>query len=132
MIRSGPIDEDDVKRIAGALGLSVSEILHHQWVDNGHGMVAVMFESAEKVLSIKLDWLALSPFNLGVFGLQHAGSETTVEVRAFIGREGYEDPATGSLNASLAQCLIAASLLHSPYIAAQGTALQHSGCIDLH
>lgn len=127
LIRSGPIDDIALAQIASALGLSVSDIVHHQWVDNGPGWCAVMLDSAEKVLSIKPNWVALSPFNLGVVGPYHAGCETAVEVRAFVGSEGCEDPVTGSLNASLAQWLIAAGVLRSPYIASQGTAMQRAG-----
>ena len=53
------------------------------------------------------------------------------EVRAFVGGGGYEDPVTGSLNASLAQWLIGAGLARSPYVAAQGTALQRTGRVHL-
>jgi len=52
-------------------------------------------------------------------------------VRAFVGRGGYEDPVTGSLNASLAQWLMGAGLIKSPYIAAQGTILQRNGRVHL-
>ncbi len=52
-------------------------------------------------------------------------------MRAFIGDGGYEDPVTGSLNASLAQWLFGAELAKSPYVAAQGTALQRAGRIHL-
>jgi predicted PhzF superfamily epimerase YddE/YHI9 len=54
-------------------------------------------------------------------------------VRAFIGggSSGYEDPVTGSLNASLAQWLIGAGLAQSPYVAAQGTALKRVGRVHL-
>lgn len=131
LIRSGPIEEDDVRKIAGALGLSASDIVHHQWVDNGPGWCAVMLDSAEKVLALKPDWAALFPLNLGVVGLHQPGSEATLEVRSFIGAGGYEDPVTGSLNASLAQWLTGAGLVQPTYIAAQGTALQRSGRVYL-
>ena len=131
LIRSGPISDDDLAQIARALDLSVSDIAHHQWVDNGPGWCAVMLDSAERVLSIKPDWAALSPFNLGVVGLHYSGGDATVEVRAFIGKGGYEDPVTGSLNASLAQWLMAAGLVKSPYIAAQGTVIQRAGRVHL-
>lgn len=42
-----------------------------------------------------------------------------------------EDPVTGSLNASLAQWLLGAGLARSPYVAAQGTALQRAGRVHL-
>ncbi|MGH8708492.1 MAG: PhzF family phenazine biosynthesis protein, partial [Burkholderiales bacterium] len=48
---------------------------------------------------------------------------------AFVG--GYEDPVTGSLNASLAQWLIGAGLAESSYVASQGTALQRTGRVHL-
>lgn len=131
LIRSGPISDDDLAQIARALDLSASDIAHHQWVDNGPGWCAVMLDSAERVLSIKPDWAALSPFNLGVVGLHYSGGDATVEVRAFIGKGGYEDPVTGSLNASLAQWLMAAGLVKSPYIASQGTVIQRAGRVHL-
>jgi predicted PhzF superfamily epimerase YddE/YHI9 len=43
------------------------------------------------------------------------------------GAGGYEDPVTGSLNASLAQWLIGAGLAPPAYIAVQGTALGRDG-----
>ena len=52
-------------------------------------------------------------------------------MRAFIGGGGYEDPVTGSLNASLAQWLIGAGLAKSSYVAAQGAALQRAGRVYL-
>ncbi|MCL7944774.1 PhzF family phenazine biosynthesis protein [Marinobacter sp. ATCH36] len=131
LIRSGPIAKGDLAQIARGLGLSVADIAHHQWVDNGPGWCAVMLDSAERVLSIKPDWATLLPFNLGVVGPHRSGADATVEVRAFIGRGGYEDPVTGSLNASLAQWLMAAGLVSSPYTAAQGTVMQRAGRVHL-
>jgi predicted PhzF superfamily epimerase YddE/YHI9 len=51
-------------------------------------------------------------------------------VRAFVSG-GYEDPVTGSLNASLAQWLIGAGLAKPAYIAAQGAALQRAGRVHV-
>ena len=54
------------------------------------------------------------------------------EVRAFAAPIGVpEDPVTGSLNASLAQWLIAAGELPASYIAAQGTALGRAGRVHV-
>jgi predicted PhzF superfamily epimerase YddE/YHI9 len=77
------------------------------------------------------DWTALAPLKLGVLGPHDAGHDAAFEVRAFIADGGYEDPVTGSLNASLAQWLIGAGLAPSAYVAAQGTALQRSGRVHL-
>ncbi len=131
LIRSGPVADDDLQQIARGLGLTPSDILHHQWVDNGPGWCAVMLASAEQVLAISPDWQVLAPFNLGVVGHHTADADADLEVRSFIGKGGYEDPVTGSLNASVAQWLLAANLVASPYVAAQGTALQRSGRVYL-
>jgi PhzF family phenazine biosynthesis protein len=56
--------------------------------------------------------------------------ETALEVRAFAAAIGIpEDPVTGSLNASLAQWLIAEGLLPTRYAASQGSVLGRKGSI---
>lgn len=61
-----------------------------------------------------------------------ASDEAQLEVRAFVGEVGVsEDPVTGSLNASLAQWLIADGYLPGRYTAAQGTCLNRAGRIYL-
>jgi predicted PhzF superfamily epimerase YddE/YHI9 len=90
-----------------------------------------MLRSARDVLALSPDWAALSPLKLGVVGPQDCGHDAAFEVRAFIGDGGYEDPVTGSLNASLAQWLIGAGLAPSSYVAAQGTALRRAGRVHL-
>src|SRR5882672_9859682 len=125
--RRGPLEHDLLVKIATALALSPSDISDHQWVDNGPGWCAVMLRSARQVLWLRPDWAALDPLQLGVIGPHEPGHIAAVEVRAFIGDAGYEDPVTGSLNASLAQWLIGAGVVNSPYIAAQGAALQRAG-----
>ncbi|PYN13246.1 MAG: phenazine biosynthesis protein PhzF [Candidatus Rokuibacteriota bacterium] len=129
--RSGPLEQDLLAKIAKALALSSSDIVHHQWVDNGPGWCAVMLRSARQVLSLKPDWAALVPLKLGVVGPHEAGHDAAFEVRAFVSPGGYEDPVTGSLNASLAQWLIGAGLAESSYVAAQGTALRRAGRVHL-
>jgi predicted PhzF superfamily epimerase YddE/YHI9 len=44
---------------------------------------------------------------------------------------GYEDPVTGSLNASLAQWLIGSGVAPAQYVAAQGAALQRAGRVHV-
>jgi len=124
--RTGPLEPDVLAQIVRALALVPSDIVHHQWVDNGPGWCAVMLGSARQVLSLTPDWAALAPLKLGVVGPHEAPQDAAFEVRAFTGR-GTEDPVTGSLNASLAQWLIGAGLAASSYVAAQGTALQRAG-----
>jgi PhzF family phenazine biosynthesis protein len=129
--RTGALEPDLLAKIAKALALSPSDIVHHQWVDNGPGWCAVMLRSAHQVHSLKPDWASLDPIKLGVVGPHDPGHDAAFEVRAFIGSGGYEDPVTGSLNASLAQWLIGAGLAKSSYVAAQGTALQRAGRVHL-
>jgi predicted PhzF superfamily epimerase YddE/YHI9 len=70
---------------------------------------------------------------VGVVGAQTASDETQFEVRAFFpGNNGMtEDPVTGSLNAALAQWLIAAGIAPPRYVAAQGTALARAGRVHV-
>lgn len=57
---------------------------------------------------------------------------TDIEVRAFAAPVGVaEDPVTGSLNASLAQWLVADGHLPPQYSARQGTALGRAGQVFL-
>ena len=129
--RTGALEPEVQTKIAKALDIAPSDIVHHQWVDNGPGWCAVMLRSARQVLALKPDWAALNPLKLGVVGPREAGHDAAFEVRAFIGTGGYEDPVTGSLNASLAQWLISAGLAKSSYVAAQGGALKRSGRVFL-
>ena len=129
--RTGSLEPDVLGQIIKALSLAPSDIRHHQWVDNGPGWCAVMLSSARQVLSLRPDWAALKPLKVGVVGPHVRGHEAAFEVRAFIGHGAYEDPVTGSLNASLAQWLIGAGLVRSAYVAAQGSAMQRAGRVHL-
>lgn len=131
LVRSGPLENDLVDKIVQALDLQPSDIVRHQWVDNGPGWCAIMLASAQQVLSLKPDWPRLSPLNLGVVGPHSPGHDADLEVRAFIGDGGYEDPVTGSLNASLAQWLMQEGCVKDSYTAAQGTVLQRAGRVHL-
>ena len=125
--RTGDLDADTVAQICKALGIARSAVVHHQWVDNGPGWCAVMLRSAREVLALKPDWAVLDPLKLGVVAPHESGHDAAFEVRAFVGGAGYEDPVTGSLNASLGQWLIGAGLAKPSYVAAQGTALRRAG-----
>jgi PhzF family phenazine biosynthesis protein len=129
--RTGALEAAVLGQVTRALNIPAPDIRHHQWVDNGPGWCAVMLASASQVLSLKPDWAALAPLKLGVVGPHKPGHDAAFEVRAFIGGGNYEDPVTGSLNASLAQWLIGAGLASSPYVAAQGTALRRAGRVYL-
>jgi PhzF family phenazine biosynthesis protein len=130
LLRSGPVEEALIERIASALGIGRAEIVDAQWADNGPGWVAVLLDSAEAVLALAPAFVDL---DLGVAGLHPEGSPEAVEVRAFFPKDGTlaEDPVTGSLNASLGQWLLGSGRLRAPYVARQGTALGRSGRVHL-
>ena len=130
--RTGPLEAALVARIERALGLEAGEVLRHQWVDNGPGWCAVMLGSAQRVLALRPDFAQLGDVKLGVVAPQPPGSETALEVRAFVASLGVpEDPVTGSLNAGLAQWLVSAGLAGASYVAAQGTALGRAGRVHV-
>jgi PhzF family phenazine biosynthesis protein len=128
-IKSGPLDEADVVRIARGLGIARSDVVAHAWCQNGPPWRGVVLRSAQQVLALRPDSAVLSGWEVGVIGPQAAGHDTQFEVRAFFsGNNGIaEDPVTGSLNAALAQWLIGDGLAPSSYVAAQGTAMNRAG-----
>lgn len=144
LVKSGPLDEADVELIARGLGLQRSDILAHAWCDNGPRWRGVMLGSAERVLGLQPDAAVLAGLDIGVVGPRgkvgviakqsvDAPEGAAFEVRAFFpGNSGMvEDPVTGSLNAALAQWLIAAHLAPPRYVAAQGTAMGRAGRVHV-
>jgi PhzF family phenazine biosynthesis protein len=130
LIRSGPVEEELVQRLAGLLGIDRGEIVDAQWADNGPGWVAVLLESADAVLAVRP---AAAELDLGVVGPYPDGSPEAFEVRAFFPKDGglVEDPVTGSLNASVAEWLLRTGRATAPYVARQGTALGRSGRVHI-
>jgi len=130
LIRSGPASEEDVARVAAALGVDWEQMSAVEWVDNGPGWIAALFDSAERVLELRPSAL---DFDLGVVGFHPPGSEAAIEVRAFMPVNGLavEDPVTGSLHASVAQWLLGSGRLRAPYIATQGGAIGRGGCASI-
>jgi PhzF family phenazine biosynthesis protein len=129
--RTGPLEPEVLAQIVGGLGVRAADVQHHQWVDNGPGWCAVMLRSASQVLSLQPKWAVLDRLKLGVVGPHPAGHEAAFELRAFVGEGSFEDPVTGSLNASVAQWLIGAGLAPPAYVAAQGAALGRAGRVYL-
>jgi PhzF family phenazine biosynthesis protein len=130
LIRSGPAEDALVERIAGLLGITRSEIVAAEWADNGPGWVVVLLASAEAALAVTP---IASELDLGVVGPYPEGSPEAFEVRGFFPKDGVsvEDPVTGSLNASLAQWLLASGRATAPYVARQGTALGRAGRVHI-
>jgi PhzF family phenazine biosynthesis protein len=130
LLRSGPVDEELQVHIAEILRLGRDEIVDLQWADNGPGWVAVLLASADAVLAVRP---GATDIDLGIAGPYPAGSETAFEVRAFTPKLSTtdEDPVTGSLNASLAQWLLASGRASAPYVASQGTVLGRRGRVRI-
>lgn len=132
LVRSGKVDDATLKQIATGLGISLESVLDSNWVDNGPGWVAVLLSSREEVLAIRPDYPALNGLNVGVVApWNDVGAEADVEVRAFMGDEYAEDPVTGSLNASLAQWLVAGGKLPQRYVSSQGTVIGRRGRVHI-
>lgn len=133
--RSGPPDAIELAQACTALRLRPEDIVEARWADNGPGWLALRLNSGADVLSVQPDWAALRGQKLGIVGAWEKGSHpygAAFEIRAFIGENpGYEDPVTGSLNASIAQWLIEEGLAPDAYIAAQGKVLGRAGAVSV-
>jgi PhzF family phenazine biosynthesis protein len=127
--QGGALPESRIEELARALRVRRSDVQAGAFCDNGPGWQALMLKSAEQVLTLDPDRAALAGQKVGVVGAYAPGGEIALEVRAFFpGANGTaEDPVTGSLNAALAQWLIAAGLASERYVARQGTALGRDG-----
>ncbi len=132
-LRRGPVEPALVTRVAAALGLAETDIVDHQWVDNGPGWLAFLLASAEQVLAVQPVAALMADLKVGVVGPNGEGGPTQFEVRAFFGDGGtaFEDPVTGSLNAGLGQWLIEAGHAPSSYVAGQGARLGRDGRVHV-
>ena len=144
-------------QIAKALGLKAPQIKTAQMLDNGTVWLGLLLDSPQTVLELTPNFLELKNLGhkVGVVGVESAPAATgliarsnrearafsgtasaasttstapELEVRGFAPHMGInEDPVTGSLNASLAQWLIAEGHAPERYIAAQGTCMDRAG-----
>jgi PhzF family phenazine biosynthesis protein len=130
LVRQGPVDADDIAQVAELLGIERAAIVDANWVDNGPGWIGVLLESADAVLALRP---GVGDLFIGVVGPSPAGSAEAFEVRAFFPVNGTtrEDPVTGSVNASLAQWLLATGRARAPYTARQGTAVGRAGLVRI-
>ena len=149
--RANP-DPEQLAAVLDALGLQADEVLAAQDLHNGPHWLGLLLPDVATVLALKPDHAALKALGTKVgvaarrapasglirrasrearaFSGNAAGhSDTTdLEVRGFAAPVGIaEDPVTGSLNASLAQWLIADGHMPTRYRARQGTALGRAG-----
>jgi len=131
LVREGPVSDEDRARIVKSLRIDDAEVVDMAWADNGPGWVAVLLESAERVLALEPDFVTMGDLDVGVVGPHTDKKDADVEVRAFCPDMGIgEDPVTGSLNASIGQWL-AGNRLPTSYVAAQGTAIGRRGRVHV-
>jgi PhzF family phenazine biosynthesis protein len=130
LLRSGPVEEELVARVAAVLQIERTAIVAAEWADNGPGWIAILLESAEAVLAVSPSFVDLP---VGIVGPYPAGAPEAFELRAFFPKDGatVEDPVTGSLNASVAQWLVRTGRATPPYVAGQGAALGRAGRIHI-
>ncbi|MCB1999585.1 MAG: PhzF family phenazine biosynthesis protein, partial [Rhodoferax sp.] len=117
-----------------ALGLRPAQVVSAQLLDNGTAWMGLLLDDALTVTQLKPDFsrLAATGTKVGVAAARADGGDVQLEVRAFAPHLGVnEDPVTGSLNASLAQWLIADGHMPGRYVAAQGAALGRAGRVHV-
>jgi PhzF family phenazine biosynthesis protein len=157
-LKRSDISAEDLAPVLAALGLDASEVIAAQNLNNGPHWLGLLVDSVDTVLALEPDHAALKKLGTKV-GLAArrqapAGSlirranrearaftasntritndPTNLEVRAFAAPVGVtEDPVTGSLNASLAQWLMADGHMPVAYSARQGTVLGRAGQVFL-
>jgi len=158
LLRSSP-SPVVLAQVASALGITAAQITAAQLLDNGPVWLGLLLDSPETVLQLLPDHQALTKMGVkvGVAGIYTpppslllspliaranreaqaftqsvAASDPYLEVRAFAACMGInEDPVTGSLNASLAQWLIADGFTPENYTASQGVCMGRAGQVDL-
>ncbi len=118
--------------VAAALGLRPAQVLSAQLLDNGTAWVGLLMDDTDTVARVEPDFgrLAATGHKVAIAAVRSGpvGNHAHLEVRGFAPHLGVnEDPVTGSLNASLAQWLIADGHLPASYQAAQGAALGRAG-----
>lgn len=135
LLRSGAVEPELLEQARRGLGLAPGAIVEAQWVDNGAGWMALMLAERQQVLELQPDYPQLQGLAVGVIAPcdpQRDDTDAQFEVRAFIAGDGMpEDPATGSLNAGIAQWLLGAGLAPSSYVVSQGLSMGRAGRIHV-
>src|SRR3984957_19804369 len=84
LIRSGPVEDDDVERGARSLNIDRADIVDIQWADKGPGWVAVLLASADAGLAVRPG--DVGDLDIGVAGPYPAGAPEALEVRALFSK----------------------------------------------
>lgn len=132
-VRSGAVAPADLAAACERLGIGRDEVVDATWVDNGPGWLGILLADADRVLACRPDATPRPERGFyGIVGPHRDGGLAGVdfEVRAFVYDADaalWEDPVTGSLNASLAQWLTESGRIAAPYVARQGTVMGRDG-----
>ncbi len=160
LTRSEP-DATLMAAVIAALGLQATQVVAAQMLDNGPRWLGLLLGDPDALARIDPDHAKLKNLEqkVGVASVKRSNSamqlisrssrearafdsskavaedppnDADLLVRAFAAPVGIpEDPVTGSLNASLAQWLIADGHLAAPYIASQGENLGRDGVVHI-
>ncbi len=154
------IADAELAPVLQATGLQAGQVLARQKLNNGPEFWALLLDDPDTILAMQPDLTALHGLGmeLAVAALYPQAGKTLIgrasrEARAFDSASGQtpraaeadvevrvwfnagtslsEDPITGSLNASLAQWLLADGHLQAPYVASQGINLDRSGIVNI-
>jgi len=132
LVRDGPLDEEYVGQIVAAFGIKRDRVLAHQWVDNGPGWAVIQLPTAREVLALEPDLSIIPTAMVGAIGAYPDGSGHAFEMRTFAPRVGVaEDPACGSMSASVGQWLTATGAAPSAYRVSQGARVGRAGTIEI-
>jgi PhzF family phenazine biosynthesis protein len=132
LLRSGQPKKETIDEVCGFLRIDSGAIEDIAWIDNGPGWLGIRMASARDVLDVRPRSSHPHRIEVGLVGPCPDGAGYDFEVRAlFSDQHGAvrEDPVTGSLNAAIAQWLLASGQATAPYIAGQGRVLGREGRI---
>ncbi|MFD4874090.1 PhzF family phenazine biosynthesis protein [Streptomyces sp. NPDC058420] len=131
-VREGALDEDQLLRFVGALGIERDQVVAHEWVDNGPGWAVVRLSTAAEVLALEPDFSLMPDAMVGAIGAHPDGSWHAFEMRTFAPGAGVpEDPACGSMNAGVGQWLTSTGAAPASYRVSQGTRLGRAASIEI-
>lgn len=131
-LRTGPLEQAYLADVVAALGLDPSQVLAHQWVDNGPGWAVLRLRTADEVLALEPDLSRIPTAMIGVIGAHPAGSPYAFEMRTFAPGVGVpEDPVCGSMNASVGQWLTTTGAAPTAYRVSQGARVGRTGAVTV-
>jgi len=127
------MDPKHCAEIMRVLEIPAAAVVNTAELCNGTTWQFFELQHASQVLALdssRVKWPAFKA--LGFIAPHPPGAECDYEVRMLAPSSGMsEDPITGSLNAAIAQWLLASGRLTKPYLVAQGTRIGRSGRVTV-